>query len=368
MIPVYKPFLPKESIDYACEAISSTWISSQGKYITLATQKLQDKLNVKNLLLVNNGTSATHLLAKAVNYKYLNIKHVIAPNNVYVAALNSFLFDKNFKINTFDADLKTWNININNIDKTKNKLFLIVHNLGNIINVPLLKQKYPNNVFVEDNCEGLFGKYDGEYSGTQSFASSISFFGNKNITSGEGGAVIINDDSTYDYIKSIHGQGQSSKRFIHDYLGYNYRMTNVQAAILYGQLGYIDYILEKKQLIFNNYFTLLKNISNVSFQEQEKNTSHSMWMFGIRINNNISYEVAEEFFKNKKIEIRPMFYPISCHKHLLNNKYIKINSCDNAKILNKECIILPSYPELTYTEQSYIADCVLEYCTFINKK
>ena len=74
--------------------------------------------------------------------------------------------------------------------------------------------------------------YNGQLTGTASFAAAISFFGNKNITSGEGGAFITNDEDTYDFAKCVHGQGQSSKRFVHSELGYNYRMTNVQAAML----------------------------------------------------------------------------------------------------------------------------------------
>ncbi len=365
MIPVYKPFFTKKSLSYAHDALDSTWISSQGKYIDLATEKLKEILNVKNLLLVNNGTSATHLVAKALHKKYPQIKNIIAPNNVYVAAWNSFLFDKNYKIQTIDANLNTWNIEESKIKNKKDHALLVVHNLGNIINVPNLKEKYPDLIYVEDNCEGLFGKYNNKYSGTESFASSISFFGNKNITSGEGGAVIINDDDIFQYIKCAHGQGQSSKRFIHSELGYNYRITNVQAAILLGQLEILDEILEKKKNIFFKYKKELSSIDNIMLQEESKNTSHSNWMLGIRIAGNVSYEKVELFFKSKGIEIRPMFYPASTHHHLLNNNKIKLNSEVNAKILNKECIILPSFPDLSNSEINYIIESVKDYSKLI---
>jgi perosamine synthetase len=365
MIPIYKPFLTKESISYANDAVNSTWVSSQGKYLSLATEELKEKLNVKNLLLVNNGTSATHLLAKALNKKFPKVKSIIVPNNVYVAAWNSFLFDNIFNLKTVDANLNTWNFDYNNLNFKKNDAVLIVHNLGNIINVPELKTKYPESVFVEDNCEGFLGKYNNKFSGTDSFASSISFFGNKNITSGEGGAVIINDDEVFEYIKCIHGQGQSSTRFIHNYLGYNYRMTNVQAAILYGQIHHIDQILSMKRQVFKNYIDAFNSSNEISYQQIEKGTEHSHWMFGIRIKNNPGYHVAEDFFKNKKIEIRPMFYPITSHNYINNNKKVKINICDNAIILNKECFILPSYPDLDKDAQSYIIKTTFEYCNYI---
>ena len=117
---------------------------------------------------------------------------------------------------------------------------MIVHNIGNVIDVPMLKNRFPNTIFIEDNCEGFLGKYGDKYTGTDSFASSISFFGNKTLTSGEGGAFITNDCDVFEYINKIKSQGQSNEKFIHDVLGYNYRMTNVQAAILLGQLECID--------------------------------------------------------------------------------------------------------------------------------
>jgi perosamine synthetase len=365
MIPIYKPYIPKNSLRYAHDALDSTWISSQGKYISLATEKIKEILRVKNILLLNNGTSATHLVAKALNKKYPNIKNIIAPNNVYVAAWNSFLFDKNYKISTIDADLDTWNIDQNQIKNKKNHALLVVHNIGNIINVPLLQEKFPNLIYVEDNCEGLFGKYNDKFSGTHSFASSISFFGNKNVTSGEGGAVIINDDETFEYIKCVHGQGQSSTRFIHSELGYNYRITNVQAAILLGQLEILDEILDKKKSIFEEYKENFKNIENIFLQKEDQSTSHSNWMFGIRIIGNKSYNAAESYFKTKGIEIRPMFYSASAHQHLLNNKNFNINLEKNSKILNQECIILPSFPELTSKEVKHIVSCVKDYVSLL---
>jgi len=358
MIPIYKPFLPKNSLSYAHDAIDSTWLSSQGKYINLATDKIKEILNIKNLLLVNNGTSATHLVAKALNKKYPKIKKIIAANNVYVAAWNSFLFDNNYKIETIDTNLETWNIDKDKIKDNKNHALLCVHNIGNIINVPNLKNKKPNLVYVEDNCEGLFGKYNDKFSGTESFASSVSFFGNKNITCGEGGAVIINDNETFDYIKCIHGQGQSNTRFIHSELGYNYRNYKYSAAILLGQIELLPEIIERKEKIFSYYKEKLKNINEISFQKNELNTKHSNWMFGIRIKENKSYQEAEKFFNSNGIEIRPMFYPITSHNHLKNNIKIKINTCDNAKILNKECIILPSFPELKKEDQDHIVNIV----------
>src|SRR5271170_5540504 len=108
MIPIYKPYLPAGSLSFAHEALDSTWLSSQGKFIQVVQEKLQELLNIKYVLPVNNGTSACHLVAKAAKQKY-NKNEIIVPDNVYVAAYNGFLFDKNWSLISVECDLKTWN-------------------------------------------------------------------------------------------------------------------------------------------------------------------------------------------------------------------------------------------------------------------
>src|SRR5271168_2985323 len=166
MIPIYKPYLPINCLKYAHEALDSTWISSQGKYISMVTDKLQELLGVKYALPVFNGTVACHLLAKCgADKKKLNT--IIVPDNVYVAAYNGFLFDNNWRLISVECDLNTWNYDLTALDRVINVFpdaaVLIVHNVGNIINVPKLKIKYPNTTFIEDNCEGLFGRYNDVY-------------------------------------------------------------------------------------------------------------------------------------------------------------------------------------------------------------
>lgn len=352
MIPIYKPYFNKKNLKHAHNAINSGWVSSQGEYLDLSKNKLKEVLGCKRLILTNNGTTATHLLSIALKYKYPHITKIIVPNNVYVAAWNSFLFDKNYELIPIDADLNTWNFNISNLDKLidNNTAILVVHNLGNIVNVPKLKTRFPTTVIVEDNCEGLFGKYNNKYSGTECFASSISFFGNKTITSGEGGAFITNDDDIFNYINIIKNQGQSDIKFIHNKLGYNYRMTNIQAAILYGQLLDLSIIQQLKQNVFKTYKEQLSNIDQITFQQIESNTEHSNWMVGIRVQDVYLKNKVNNILYQNSIDTRPMFYPITEHLHL------KHLNCDvtNSKKLNQEIIILPSYPELTQNQIEFI--------------
>lgn len=359
MIKIYEPYLNKKNLEYAHDAINSGWISSQGKYISKTTNKLKEILKTDNVLLVSNGTTATHCISKSINYKFPKIKKLIVPNNSYVAAWNAFLFDSYYnEILSVDACIKTWNYDLGllytelrNSDLEQTAL-LCVHNLGNIINIPQIRRKFPNLIVVEDNCEGLFGKYEGHYSGTKCFASSVSFFANKTITSGEGGAFLCEDRDTFEYISSFINQGNTGVKFIHDKIAQNYRMTNIQAAILLGQLEDIEYITERKKSIFDKYREAFGNMKNVKIQMEETNTEFSNWMMGVKFLNNLGYQYYKKELHNSGIETRPMFFPYEAHSHLKDIIVSKKNTV--AKHLNETCIMIPSHPNLKDEEVEYI--------------
>lgn len=364
MIPVYQPYITELSIKYATEALGSTWISSKGKFINDCEIALRNFLKAKNVILTSNGTVATHMLSLALQFKHPSIKTIVTSNNSYVAAVNSFLYDRQYSIELIDADLKTWNMSSKNLLERfadRNDIaVLAVHNMGNIIDIPSLKMKMKNAIFVEDACEAFSGRYHDKHAGTESFASSFSFFGNKTITCGEGGAVVIDDDETFQYLRSVYSQGttNTSKKFLHDHLGYNYRMTNVQAAILLGQLESVNEILEKKNDVFSFYE---KNLSDIGETQQiDKNTSHSKWMFGIKIDSAKSFEESDEFFKNAGVEIRPMFRSLRDHPYL-NKQPVKFGDDTNARLIHEKTIVIPSYPSLTSDQLNHIVETVKQF-------
>jgi perosamine synthetase len=153
----------------------------------------------------------------------------------------------------------------------------------------------------------------------------------------------------------------SQERYIHNILGTNYRMTNVQAGLLYDQLNDIDHILSLKKSIFDNYdklFINLLKLNKINILLTEKDTIKSNWMYTIIINN-IKYNEFEKYMNEKNIQIRPFFYDIHRHEHL---KEIKKNSEQEfTKNITEYGVMLPSFPELTEQEQTYIALCVEEY-------
>lgn len=363
MIPVYKPFWPQKSQKYAQKALDDCWLAYHDNN-EIVEAKLAELTGTKHALLVSNGTVAMHLVAKCLSYKYPEVTKIIVPNLVYVAAWNMFLADPKFQLLVARTNPDTWNFDIDHVCKLvdfEDTAVLAVHNLGNPISVQNLKNQTGVPV-VEDACEALFGLYDGKPVPSQGLASALSFFGNKTITCGEGGAVITNDDELADLIYKWRGQGQTEKRYIHDILGYNYRLTNIQAAILRGQIDCIDEILNKKIDIWNNYNTAFCDRDDVLVQKTEKGSVHSRWMYGIRLpNKTTSFEEKQSFFNSRGVDIRPMFYPIGYHKHLVSNINVVMCKDEVGESISETSIMLPSFPDLTQHEQEIVISAVNEY-------
>ena len=369
MISIYEPYLEpyKKS---ASEAIESGWISNHGVYVEKATQKLKDILNVKYVILMSNGTVATHCLFKSLKFKHPSLTKIYVPNNVYVAAWNAVLmeYDENF-LEVLPIDEETWNMKEDEefiLSLDKNAALLVVHNLGNIVNVPRIKFLRPDLIIVEDNCEGIFGKYENIYSGCyeETLCSAVSFYGNKTVTTGEGGAFLTNDDEVYNYIKKVYSQGMSNKRYVHDVHAYNYRMTNIQAAFLYDQLSDIDSILQRKKKVFDVYDKLLENLKNqnkIKLQNVSNNTNRANWMYALRIvNNSKTPEETFEIFKSMGIETRPFFYSFEHHEHLQclqKHNQVDLNLSNK---LNQEIIMIPSSPMITEEEQFKVIQSILK--------
>ena len=357
----------------AVDAIESGWISNHGKYIGLATEKLKGIMQCKHAILMANGTCATHCLFIALKHAYPTITKIYVPNNAYIAAWNAALMEySECQLSVMRMDARTWNIctdedYIATLDP--NAAVLIVHNVGNIVNVPRLKRLRPDLVFVEDNCEGFLGKYGDQYSGTSpaSLCSSVSFYGNKIITTGEGGAFLTNDDAVYDHISRVYSQGMSTKRYVHEVHAYNYRMTNVQAAFLYDQLCDLDSIIAQKTNVFDTYVALLNEhdlirSGRVRLYEKEAGTQSTHWIFALRIvGNPKTVDETAAFFDAAGIDIRPFFYPIHAHAHL--SELIGDNG-DNDRVsvlLNQEIVMLPSSPDMTLDEQRRVVDAVYTF-------
>jgi perosamine synthetase len=181
--------------------------------------------------------------------------------------------------------------------------------------------------------------------------AAVSFFGNKIITSGEGGAFYTNDRELHEFIYKTCHHGMSGQRYIYDIIGRNYRMTNIQAAFLYDQLLDINNILDNKKHIYDRYFKLLRN-TGIQVATTGK------WMFLVRVPGG-KYDDMFKHMMSFEIDTRPMFYKITKHKHL--ESFAAPNMLDNYD----EYIMLPSSPSLTLEDQIFIVGKIKEYTGLI---
>jgi perosamine synthetase len=348
--PVYTPTISpyRKSI---IDAIESGWISSQGEYIGKAIELLKKTLGSEYVVLTNNGTSATHLLYLSLKFKYPNLTKIYVPNHVFVAVWNCALYEypkemiEVMEINPSTLNMREDEEYIRSLEP--NSAVVVVHNVGNVVNVPRLKRIRPDLVFVEDNCEAFMEKYDEKYTGTESLCAAVSFFGNKTITSGEGGAFYTNDKELYEFIYKTCHHGLSGERYIYDVIGRNYRITNLQAAFLYDQLLDINNILDNKKRVYETYVKLLKE-SNIEAATTGK------WMFLVRVPGG-NYDDMFKHMMSFGIDTRPMFYEITKHKHLQSF------SAPNILYNHHEYIMLPSSPSLTIEDQRYIIEKLIYY-------
>lgn len=367
MIPIYEPDI-REYKKSMVESIDSGWISNYGKFIGMSSDKMVELFGNKYCILMNNGTSATRCVVKALKFKHPEIDTIYVPNNVFAAVWNCVVEEydpASINIEVMEINEKTLNIRTDESylkSLKKNSAIFVVHNLGSIVNVPLIKRSRPDIVMIEDNCEGFLGKYEGVYTGTASLCSSVSFYANKNITTGEGGAFFTNDSDVFNYIKTYCNHGMSSVRYVHDQIGTNFRMTNVQAALLYEQLMHIDNIIAAKKSIFDRYTMILdKGIreGKVALLSTDDNTEKSNWIFTIKINDAFSYENAENFFLQNQIQIRPVFYDFRKHGIYPHFK------CDYDPVISN-AIMLPSSPLITLEQQTRVIDVLYQYISSLS--
>lgn len=345
--PVYTPDIAPYTASIT-KAIADGWISSQGEFIEKAKSEASALLGTPYVVLVNNGTSATHLLYKALRFKHPEVQTLYVPDSVFVAVWNCALYEyAPEQIIVLPTDPATLNPAVPETF-APNSALVVVHNIGNVVNVPALQRKHPDLVIVEDCCEAFLEEYEGQKTGTAALCGAVSFFGNKLVTTGEGGLWYTRDKDLYDFIhKSCH-HGMTSERYVYDVLGYNYRMTNLQAALLYDQLRDIAQILARKRAVRDRYATLFPDWM----------ASAGLWMNVLRIPGASAPHLADRL-RTAGIDTRPMFYPIHRHSHL---RSIPAPSSD---IRHDELLMIPSSPTLTSFDQAYIATAIQSRCKTI---
>lgn len=352
--PVYKPSLSGNEKIYVNECLDSTWISSKGHFIGDFEKAFANYINIAYAAGVCNGTVAIHLALVALGIGIND--EVIVPTFTYIASANPIVQVGATPV-FVDSDEDSWQMSPNDIEEKitpKTKAIIVVHLYGHPCDMDKIMQiaKKYNLLVIEDCAEAIGTRYKGQHIGTFGDVATFSFFGNKTITCGEGGMVVTNDATIYDRLVHFKGQGLAKYReYWHDTLGFNYRMTNIQAAIGLAQLEQVETFLAKKQQIAKWYCEFLTDLP-VRFHKPVGDVYHSFWMCSILVEKPQIRDELRDYLKGYGIETRPTFYPIHTMP-MYAKKFTKHHVAEN---LASRGINLPSYPALEKTDVQAICE------------
>ena len=367
-IPVNIPRLYSEEKKNIIQCIKTNWISSEGKFVKDFEESFSKFNNRKYGIAVSSGTAALEVAVKSLNLRK-NSEVIIPSFSIISSAL--CVIKLGLKPVLVDCDINTWNANPDEILKKiskKTSAIIITHIYGLPVNLAKIIKiaKKKNIKIIEDAAELIGQKYKNKICGSFGDLSTFSFYANKHITTGEGGMIVTNDKRLYEKCKSLRNLSFSKsyfERYNHNDIGWNYRMTNLQAAIGCGQLKNIKKIIKRKREIGNLYFEKLKNNKNLLLQENKNSYSKNIyWVFGILIRNNKKYKRNKMMKKLLKygVDTRPFFLSMNKQKIFKKMKLFKRDKMKNSEYLSNNGFYVPSGLALKNNEIIYI-------CNLINK-
>lgn len=312
MIPVNTPRLIGNEKKYLNECIDTGWISSEGPFVSRFEREFSSYIGKTHGITVCNGSAALDVAIRALNLA--RGSEVIVPTFTIISPVQS-LVNEGLKPVLVDSDPVTWNMDVKQITSKiteRTKAILVVHIYGLPVDMSpilMLAKKY-NLLIIEDAAEMHGQEYNGKKCGSFGDISIFSFYPNKHITTGEGGMILTDDDDLARRCQQLKNLCfKPGRRFVHDELGWNYRMTNMQAALGVAQLEQINSVIERKRKIGNRYNLNLKNIQRLQLPESKTLFAQNIyWVYGMiaeneQLSNRIQKELAE-----LKIGTRPFFW------------------------------------------------------------
>jgi len=350
IIPVNIPKIFNYEKKLVNECLKTNWISSEGKFVSLFEQKYSSFTNRKFGVAVSSGTAALDVAVKSLNLK--KNSEVLIPSFSIISTANAVI-KNNLKPVLVDCDLDTWNMNIDETLKKitkKTKAIIITHIYGLPVDLDkILKIAKKKNIkIIEDAAEVIGLKYKNKICGSFGDISIFSFYANKHITTGEGGMICTNNKRLYDKCRSLRNLSFSNSfynRFNHDDIGWNYRMTNLQAALGCGQLKNINWIIHRKREIGERYYKKLKHCKNLILQKNITSYAKNIyWVFGVVLKDKLisKRDKIMKILSNNNIGTRPFFYPMNKQKIFIKMKLFKKNDMPVSEYISNNGFYLPS--------------------------
>ncbi len=376
-IPLSVPNLKGNELKYVVDAVEKEWVSTGGAYINEFEDSIAKYLNVESAVACQSGTAGIHLslILSGVDAG----DEVIVPTLTFIAAVNPVRYIGAEPIFMDCDDSLTMDANklkmfceeecefiggklINKLNRKHIKAIIVVHVFGNSVNIERIMdiaQKY-NLKVIEDATEALgtkfiSGKYIGKYAGTIGDFGVYSFNGNKIITTGGGGMIVSNHPELLAKGKYLSTQAKDDELYYtHDEIGYNYRMTNLQAALGVAQLEQLDKFIEIKKKNYELYNNGLKNTKGLTMLDFNNNIQPNYWFYSLLINNDIYPLRVKEiipYLKEKNIQVRPIWNLIHTQKPYRESRAYKI---DRANYYLENVINIPCSSNLTEEEVNYV--------------
>lgn len=313
-IPVNEPSISEDAKANVLSALESGWISSAGSYVSQFEKDFSDYIGVKHAITVSNGTAALHVALLSLGIQKGD--EVIVPAFTMAATWLAVIYTGAIPV-FVDCEADTYNIDPDLIEKKispRTKVIIPVHIYGHPVNmnkIVKIAKKYKLKI-IEDAAEAHGAEYKGKKCGSIGDINCFSFYGNKIITTGEGGMVTTNSDELADKARKIKDLFHSDKkRFIHEEVGYNYRLTNLQAAVGCGELKHIDKYISKKQKMADTYRRGLEGIPGITTPTTKNYAKNVYWMYSILIDENkfcMDKDTFRAKLKERGIDTRDFFY------------------------------------------------------------
>jgi len=360
--PIAEPEIGEDELKNVIEVVKSGWVSSKGKFIEEFENLFAQYIGVKYGVATSNGTTALHLALLALDIKQQD--EIIIPDLTFAATINAVLY-VGAKPILVDIDPNYWCISPSKVKEAitpRTKAIIPVHLYGHPCDMDALIEIAEDYglYIIEDAAEAHGAEYKGRKVGSFGHIACFSFYGNKIITTGEGGMCLTNDKEIAEKIRILRDHGMDpKKRYWHNVVGFNYRMTNLQAALGVAQLRKIEKFVEKKRRIAKLYEEELSSIKGITLHPEMTWAKCVYWLYSILIDEKIIGITRDEFaekLKNNGIETRNVFYPL----HIMPPYQKYANFCPTSSNISKRGLSLPSSTKLNEEDITYITQKIKE--------
>lgn len=355
-IPLVEPVNGNE-LAYLADCIRQGWVSSKGAYVKKFEEMLASWCCVRHAVAVSSGTGALHLALQALGIGPGD--EVIVPALSYVASANAILYTGAQTV-FVDIDPKTWNFNLSLVEAkitNKTRAIMVVHLYGHLVEMDGLLEiarKYHLWV-VEDACEALGAEYKGLQAGTIGDVGCFSFYANKLITTGEGGMLVTDNDTLAEKARSLRNQAADGKGYHYTQIGFNYRMSNLQAAVGVAQMEQIEKFIVARRRVVQLYDQFLEGIPGITLYQEPDWGKNVCWLYSVLIEDDYgpSRDGLINRLEENGIESKPFFEPLTTLPHFYNGEVFPV-----AQSLSKRGISLPSSINLSIEQVEYITQII----------